>query len=130
MKVFILEDDYTRMKLFREALFEKADVVHAANVNKAVDLYEQHKPFDLLLLDHDLETYFMSEVELNTGTKFVKWLIDTEQEHVKEVIIHSYNLDGAVRMEKMLQADGWPVVGRVPFGMSLLKALEVVSRRD
>lgn len=128
MKIFILEDDYTRRAMFNEVLAGH-EVFIAEEIDQAKIVYEANKPFDLLLLDHDLDERFMHEGEANTGYSFVKWLVKTKQDHVKEVVIHSYNPEGAKRMEQALKDDGWMHVGRVPFGMTLLRSLEVVAKR-
>ena len=120
MKVFILEDDYTRRAMFAE-VFGNDNVYIEDQVNSAITLYEMYgEQFDLILLDHDLEPRFMSEIETNTGTEFAKFLA-TQTPHC-QVIIHSYNPDGAARMEGLLRDAGWNVV-RQPFGLTLLDNL-------
>jgi len=120
MKVFILEDDYTRRAMFAE-VFGSNNVWMEDDVNSAITLYEMYgESFDIILLDHDLEPRFQSELEFQTGTTFAKFLA-TQQPHC-QVIIHSYNPDGAARMEMLLRDAGWYVV-RQPFGLALLDNL-------
>jgi CheY-like chemotaxis protein len=119
MKVFILEDDYTRTIMFRE-VFKEHVVFSTEDVYEAVTLFEMNQPFDIILLDHDLEPRFQSELEFQTGTTFAMFLA-TQQPHC-QVIIHSYNPDGAARMEMLLRDAGWNVV-RQPFGLALLDNL-------
>lgn len=63
---------------------------------------------------------FQTETEFDTGFTFAKFL--AEQPPTCQVIIHSYNPDGAARMHKLLEGAGWNVV-RMPFGLKLLDLL-------
>lgn len=127
MKVFILEDDWTRMALFNEAL-AGAIVSHAVNVNDALEILRETKTrgenFDLFLLDHDLGGEQMVSVsDENTGSGFVRSQLAQEMMVGKTVIIHSYNPGGAAYMLDMI-----PHGTRIPFGMKLLNALRDRNR--
>jgi hypothetical protein len=117
MRVFILEDDLTRVILFREALM-RHDVTHAESLTEAVEMYRG--PYDLLLLDHDLggEVFVDSEKE-DTGAGFCRWVSGEPT----TVLIHSYNAPGAAQMNVTLVEKGWANVGYVPFGLRLLNHL-------
>lgn len=126
MKVFILEDSYNRISLFREVLgghFNFAFVKD--NVYDAKVVYETGKPFDLILLDHDLtdDDYRDTGRQENNGTEFARWLANFNPDC--PIIIHSYNPEGAQRMALDLTRAGWNVTLQ-PFGMQLLRQLEVM----
>jgi CheY-like chemotaxis protein len=122
MKVFILEDSHSRMVLFQEILGWK-NITHAQTVEEGVRLFEKFRPFDLILLDHDLEDAHYGDQQriVGTGSEFATWLNDFNPEC--PIIVHSYNPDGARRMDDTLSRAGWDVV-RQPFGMDLLRTLE------
>ena len=119
MKVFILEDDATRIALFQEYGTGK-DLTIAKDFGSAKELYQP--PYDLMFLDHDLGdmTYVDSEDE-NTGYQFAKWL-GKAPEDPPHVIIHSFNYYGAKAMCDLLADNGWDPV-RYPFGKFVLNHL-------
>lgn len=131
MKIFILEDDPNRINLFLEALncLPAKDVTVCTKLVGSGGAVEEFKPpYDLLLLDHDLGQghYLPSEGPEETGYQFVKWLASHHRDWADagspEVIVHSYNMNGADNMIHLLQEFGWPT-GRLPFGPNLLRAL-------
>ena len=127
MKVLILEDNWSRTSLFIE-IFGHEAVYVSETVPGAVELFDKYAPFDLILLDHDLsDEDQMTMKEVGTGTEFAKFLA-TQAPHC-QVIIHSYNPDGAARMEKILHDAGWDVV-RQPFGLTLLDQLRKVVANE
>lgn len=115
--------------MFDEILLGAAVVYTAGNVDDAKKLYAAGAPFDLILLDHDLEDKHYEDphaTDDNTGTAFVQWLISNESPECP-VIIHSYNPVGAQRMAYTLHDAGW-TVQQQPFGMDLLNALKHMVR--
>lgn len=124
MKVFILEDSINRQRLFYEAL-NGHDVFLRDNAFDAIRLYNDCEPFDLMLLDHDLETDFMDATHDNTGSNFCRLL--GKRDKMCQVIIHSYNPSGALVMEQTLRDNGWTDVQRVPFGLTILDALRNIN---
>ena len=130
MNIFILEDDPQRMKLFHEVL--GFNVVHRDNFEDAKEAFAKYKPFDLALLDHDLcdDHYIGKRLEENTGWNFAKWAAETQGcDDAIYTIIHSYNPDGAARMETLLQKAGWNA-HRLPFGSKLLSWLKLFVKED
>lgn len=107
-KFFILEDDHNRISVLRRALntmLDEYDFYHAISVDKAIELFPLHYPYDSIFLGHDLGNKTMIDSnQSNTGYQFVKWLkenyisIDNDQ-----VFIHSMNPDGATRMGEVLK---------------------------
>jgi hypothetical protein len=119
-KIFILEDDHTRIGLFLEAIGHY-------NVDIGTSVQEAQlnwrPPYDLILLDHDLGGEQMSKSEgPNTGYQFAKWMGKPEFQPI--IIIHSYNPDGAKKMEAVLKENGWRWVSRIPFGLTVLNYIK------
>jgi hypothetical protein len=132
MKIFILEDEialYPRIQIV-EAL-EGHDFHTATSFAKAKNVYTKYEPFELLLLDHDLEgNYEHNPDHPNTGMQFVKWLVAFHEAHERplpQVFIHSWNNVGARNMQHHLQDHGWTIVDRVPFGQDYVKALKALK---
>ncbi len=131
MKVFILEDDAERIRLFRQALHNATtNLTIAETMVQAQKLW--NPPYDVCLLDHDLgESHYSSyhngtEYDYGTGYDFVQWAIKESAAKMANgmYIVHSYNSDGAIRMCNALQQG---VIGaevyRQPFGPTVLSWL-------
>lgn len=125
MRIFILEDDSTRIMKFADALLHAGHHVDvASSVEKAKEMWSP--PYDLVLLDHDLrEEHYAGNGDGQTGHHFAKWLPDEEQPPSTAVIVHSLNPDGAWNILHTLEDKGYQVQ-RAPFGTILLQWL---SRR-
>ena len=128
MRVFILEDDPNRIMVLREAAFTH-DVVFTESClgpNGAIEVYARESakaPFDLLLLDHDLGgRMFVDSNEEDTGAAFVRRLPDAP-ENPPDVVIHSYNADGAQNMLATLREKQYRRSIYIPFGNSTLRLL-------
>ncbi len=93
MKILILEDDLERVKQFRVWCYKhKLYVVH--NVEAAKQAVEEFGPFDLYLIDHDLDNrVYVNSEEENTGYQFAKYL--AEKKIQANFITHSLNVPGA-----------------------------------
>ncbi len=121
MRVFILEDDPSRIRRFKRALIGN-DLTISDNVPDAIAKY--NGPYDVVCLDHDLggEVFVPSE-HPNTGYAFSKWLADSSDDQ-SPVIVHSMNQAGATRMVGRLgeRRSVWE-----PFGEDLLNHLVKVS---
>lgn len=123
MKIFILEDDMERIKLFWE--YGKAhDLTVVTSVSEAIKHWKP--PYDLVLLDHDLggEHYVDSEKE-NTGYQFVKYLTSIEYGTYEppKFIVHSFNYQGALNMTIELRTAGFDAVMQ-SFGPNLLNYIK------
>ena len=102
MKVFILEDDPTRIFQLLRALPLVADVCITTSAEAALDRLKQWEQFDLMFLDHDLggQVYVDSD-ERNTGYQVAKWIANEEIE-CPAIFIHTMNPAGAERMLSVL----------------------------
>ena len=79
LKIFILEDNDERIKRFKNKANEftktNVELYIAKDVNAAIKLYEENKPFNMYFLDHDLGgRVFVDSKEENTGYTFAKYL--------------------------------------------------------
>jgi len=130
MRIFILEDDPARKIAFEQALgvFEKGfphEVTICSFLGGVGGAYINFEgEYDLIMLDHDLGgAQMVSPDEEETGTAFVKWLVENNKlKNGPKVIIHSWNPDGARRMLELLPLNCmafWE-----PFGHTVLNYLK------
>ena len=134
MKLFILEDDPQRIRLFREVMFSRSttpfhDATFAEKLEGdggAFELFEP--PYDLICLDHDLGGRQMVDSdEEETGAAFVRWMTQAfspeELSRETEIIIHSYNYEGAREMARLLREAGFKRTLVQPFGSAILSRI-------
>lgn len=121
-RIFILEDDMYRILAFRQACVGM-DLTVAMSCPEAYKLFKP--PYDIICLDHDLGGQQMVESGANTGYEFAETLTKNPTPPADYIVIHSYNPEGALNMERILRAGFSSVyVGRMPFGPSLLTFLQ------
>ena len=117
MKIFILEDDPSRMVIFRKMLVDH-DITHTDQARKAAFTLKSYK-YDFIFLDHDLGgEQMVDSSEENTGYTAAKAIPGSINSNTP-IVIHSYNPSGAANMAALL-----PNAKRVPFGLfdaSILK---------
>jgi hypothetical protein len=116
-KTFLFLDDTKERHDHFYRLCSNLDVItfHAWGVRRAIHLLRDPpfgSVFDCVWLDHDLE-----DTGLETGYVVA--------EHIalhlpmsmrpRNVVIHSWNADGAIAMESILLINGYTSVKRVPF---------------
>lgn len=115
-KVLILEDNKDRIKTFKQKLSEH-DLYFFDDVKEAVQGFTLLGPFDLILLDHDLDNkIFVDSNEPNTGYQFALFL--SQEDTNAQIIIHSMNVKGAQNIKSVL-----PQAEVIPFHI-LKKAIE------
>jgi CheY-like chemotaxis protein len=104
MKVFILEDDPSRIEWFKTALANE-DLDITEDVEEAMKWLRETK-YDAIFLDHDLggEQMVSSDV-WNTGSTVARMIHETENKDLM-VIIHSWNPTGARIMLDSLRDNG------------------------
>ncbi len=106
-RIFILEDEIDHLPRREILSILKGHIITIArSVEEAKHLYTH--PYDLLLLDHDMEGRFESPNHPNTGSNFVAWLVTTGAPKV-ETLLHSQNFHGRAYMRQILQKAGWSV---------------------
>lgn len=122
MRVFILEDDPDRIRLFAEWL--KDDDWECIHTCERAHLFKP--PYDLVLLDHDLGGRQMQEHE-DCGLTFCG-LVGDKLNHGAYVIAHSWNPDGAKAMLHTLYDQGHRLLQTQPFGPTLARLIQ--ERRE
>lgn len=111
MNVFILDDEidrYPRNQIVE--VLKKHNLIVAQSCDEAMEKFTG--PYDLLLLDHDMEGDYEYRPEYpNTGYQFVKWLTEGDwwEEKKPQVILHSHNPVGKERMRALLEEHEFPV---------------------
>jgi CheY-like chemotaxis protein len=113
MKIFILEDDPTRVNGFNE-MFPDYDLTVTEFFSEAKELLTQNK-YDVIFLDHDLGgRQMVSSDEEETGYQVAKIIDDTINKDVP-VLVHSWNPEGAKNIANVL-TNGKRQVVVIPFG--------------
>ena len=133
MKIFLLDDEARKGRKGFLSVLPAEELIVATSRDEGVETYPRLQPYDLLLLDHDLEGYYEKRAEYpNTGMSFVKWFVDAHPFDAAAnnplIICHSWNPDGAVNMLSLLRERGFRTM-RIEFGTKLLKALEGECQR-
>lgn len=126
MRVFVLEDDAYRIERFHEECrTEGHDLTltdHLTGARGAYSLYTG--PYDRVYLDHDLgQRQFVDSADEETGAAFVRWMPKATDLDQPEIIVHSYNPDGAREMVRGLREKGYRHVVAWPFGDAVLNTL-------
>jgi CheY-like chemotaxis protein len=97
MKVFVLEDDETRVDWIRKNFDEKVEMDLTDEADEAITLLRNNK-YDLVFLDHDLGgEQMVSSDHHNTGATVAKIMHETPNKD-SVIIVHSYNPIGAENM--------------------------------
>lgn len=123
MRVFILEDDQTRMQTLRARLLNH-EVTHIASCR---DHAKFAPPYDLILLDHDLGGRQYTKHE-DCGTTFCQLIKGRINRHLPQtVVIHSYNHVGAKRMQQELGFGIYAPFGGIEFDAILRGVLKAPS---
>lgn len=100
MKIFILEDDENRNRIFQN-MFKKHDLIMTEFAIEAIKSIHIKK-YDIIFLDHDLGGRQMVDSSYeNTGYTVAKEIINSINKHTR-VIIHSFNPVGAKNMNDIL----------------------------
>jgi hypothetical protein len=105
MKIFILEDNYERIKKF-DAFYKNHELIFSDNVADAL-LKLVHTEFDILMLDHDLDENNLTSY--NNGYELCKKMIEFNLQKQAIIYIHSMNPSGANAMLNILKDNGYRV---------------------
>lgn len=92
MRVFILEDDMTRILYFRERLMQHDLTI----VSSCAQIDQFQPPYDVVFFDHDLGGRQMT-AHVDNGAAFARAVADRIGDAT--VLIHSYNGEGAMRIK-------------------------------
>lgn len=100
MKILIVEDDFTRIKMFKSWLIG-FDYDVCEDADPAIEKVNNEK-YDLIFLDHDLGgRVFVDSNDKNTGYQVAKAIVNSINKD-SFVIIHSLNPVGAEKMANIL----------------------------
>lgn len=113
MRILVLDDDEQRHEIFAKRL-RGNEVKHVFTSSQAIEALQNAflAPFDLAYLDHDLgekiNDPYPREV---TGDDVARWMVMELpiERRPKQIIIHSWNPDGARRMANRLYEAGFHV---------------------
>lgn len=132
MKIFILEDDINRVRVFADRLGRQHTLVFADTAQKAIEIIqgetEGGQSFDVMFLDHDLggEIYVDTEKE-NTGSGLARWMEGYEAVYTligqPVIVIHSLNPAGVHYMAETLKKQ-FSNIHTIPFTCLLDKYLD------
>lgn len=100
MRIFVLEDNFERQKIFKEKL-KNHEVVLFDNAIEAIDFLKTDIDFDAMYLDHDLGNEVYVDIkEKNTGSEVARFLSNKDVR--AKIVIHSFNAIGAQNMQNYL----------------------------
>jgi len=111
MKILIVDDENQRHFGFKEKYLPENEVINAFTVKEAI-AFIQNTKFDLIHLDHDLQDFEHFDngrkpIE-RTGMDICRYLINNN--YMGRIIIHSWNTPASIKMKKMFEEVGIPVV--------------------
>jgi hypothetical protein len=116
MKMFLFLDDSEERHLHFNKItaIDNVTVIHCKTANEAIDALDKIK-FDCVFLDHDLE-----DTDPNSTGQTVAEFIALHMNPAmtpKNIIIHSWNPEGAEIMEMTLNSAGIKNVKKIEFSL-------------
>jgi len=129
VRVFLLDDDTLRHEWFtRQFKGDRLDI--AADAPRAIEMLASNY-YDLIFLDHDLlpEHYYAETFDdERSGYAVARWLSERpDRLAASDIIVHTRNADGALRMVELLRRVGRQVE-HIPFNM-LAPKIKQLRRR-
>jgi len=118
VKFFVLDDMQERHDWFSKALRGRGTVWHAHTVAEAKVMLDEHR-FDVAFLDHDLDCTDHTRDGLHVAQYIAAMPSD---ERPANVVVHSWNVDGARRMVDAVNRQGVPAT-YAPFGQEKLSRI-------
>jgi CheY-like chemotaxis protein len=114
-RILFLDDDKTRHEIFRRR-FPDHDIDDVYTAQGCINALIHQPVYDLVCLDHDLDGFTL-DVEATGGTvaEFINLHLARDK-YPKEIIIHSWNSNGAAFMKRVIAPTGIPC-SLVPFRM-------------
>ena len=115
-RFLFLDDDEKRHGQFKKMTIG-CIVTHVETVEECEKALLSEPPFGCVFLDHDLGGLVFVEEKEGTGTEVAEFIAnDLPKEKLpKKIVIHSWNPEGAKRMESILRAVPGLDVKRIPF---------------
>ena len=100
MKILILDDDITRLDIFKKNLIGHS-VVCVMTAQETIQKLSD-EIWDYVFLDHDLGGKMYVPSGIGTGYEVAKWLSENADRKPKKIIIHSFNEPGRKNMQNVL----------------------------
>ena len=119
IKVLFLDDDVNRHKAFKQNInIPDSEIKYVYTSKDAIDAINDEK-YDVVFLDHDLGgKIYVAETE-NTGYEVTLHIAKMPKEKRSDnVIIHSFNRSGAIRMYQSISGSV-KSVHTIPFNVFL-----------
>ena len=109
MKIFVLDDELHSGGL--EQRDQLKTVLAGHNLTLATSCEDGkakfNPPYDLMLLDYDMEGVFGPADHPNTGLQFVKWMVTVKQPApLPQIVLHSVNGKNRAKMAEVLDEYG------------------------
>lgn len=127
LRIFVLDDElnppggYEKREQLPKALAGH-DLTLALTLEEAKEKFKP--PYDLMLLDHDLNGTFNPVGSPNTGLQFVEWMVTVKQPApLPQIILHSVSSKGRAAMGKILEEYGYHFQ-EFPFSQKYVTFLE------
>lgn len=105
MKIFILEDNPERIKIFKKIFSVGNQLFIYTSIDEVKTNYFLNGPYELYYFDHDLGgKFYVDSNDENTGFQVAKWIINKDPEIMnKKIIIHSLNYYGALNIKSLFK---------------------------
>lgn len=129
MIILIVDDEEYRHESAEKHLTKDHVLLHAYNVNEAIDVINGcQQKIGLALLDHDLQD-FSTGAELNGSSLATLWLNLEEGKHPARVIAISNNFQGAHNITSKFNSADIHAAHR-PYGLTLMRDLAAELREQ
>jgi len=130
IRILLIEDDDSRVLIFREWLPEDVRLIHAGSAGRAIGILQRDRnTYAGIMLDHDLQGQIATDMDFFlSGTNVVKTIIANVPPNTP-VLVHSMNPSDAPKMVTALTKSGFSVTRlpmRVLTEQSFIKWLEEV----
>lgn len=110
MRILFLDDDDNRHKHFRQ-MHIGHDVTYVYTVEQCIEAMDKGPVFDAFSLDHDLGGQVYVTVEEGSGAQVARYISEMlpAEKYPQQIVVHSWNRDGAIRMVRLIKPTGIPV---------------------
>jgi len=100
MKILVLDDNETRLRLFRQK-FIGHEILCVRTVKEAIKTLKK-EGFDAVFLDHDLGGKENVASGPETGYEVAYWLSKHPEKKPPQIVIHSFNTVGSRNMHALI----------------------------
>jgi CheY-like chemotaxis protein len=105
-RVLFVDDQSSRLDALREAGVLQTEVVHAASALDGIDAVVDGGPWDVVFLDHDLDTKVYDPYPREVTGQDVARVLAGMAWRPRLVVVHSMNPVGAASIEAVLRDAG------------------------